>query len=145
MVPDLPDGVEGCRFEEMEQGYLAVDGGSEVRVRRIGKGGVLTVKRGSGRERLEEEIEITEEQFETLWPATEGRRLAKRRIYVSIDQRTVEVDVYRARLQGLITAEVEFDSVAESEGFDPPAWFGAEVTDDSRYANQALAHQGRPS
>ena len=145
MLPDLPDGLEGCRFEEIEQGYLAVGGESEVRVRGIGEESVLTVKRGSGRERLEEEIEISREQFETLWRATEGRRLAKRRFYVPLDQRTAEVDVYGARLQGLITAEVEFGSMAESEGFDPPAWFGAEVTDDPRYANQALAHQGRPS
>ena len=144
-MPELPDGLEHCRFDEIEQGYLAVSGGSEVRVRRIGEESVLTVKRGSGRERLEDEIEITREQSETLWPATQGRRLAKRRFYVPLKQRTAEVDVYRAQLEGLITAEVEFDSVADSEGFEPPTWFGAEITDDPRYANQALAHEGRPS
>ena len=113
-------------------------------MRRIGEGSFLTVKRGSGLERLEEEIEITEEQFDALWPATEGRRLAKRRFYVPLDERTAEVDVYGGGLTGLITAEVEFGSVAESEEFDPPPWFGDEITGDPRYANQVLAVAGRP-
>ncbi len=113
-------------------------------MRRIGEGSFLTVKRGSGLERLEEEIEITEEQFDALWPATEGRRLAKGRFYVPLDDKTAEVDVYGGGLAGLITAEVEFGSVAESEEFDPPPWFGDEITGDPRYANQALAVAGRP-
>jgi adenylate cyclase len=144
LVPRRSSGLEGCRFDDIEQGYLAADAESEVRVRRIGKGSRLTVKRGSGRERLEEEIEITDDQFEALWRATEGRRLAKRRYYVPLDDLTAEVDVYGGKLDGLITAEVEFDSVEDSEGFDPPDWFGVEITDDPRYANQALAEGGKP-
>lgn len=113
-------------------------------MRRIGDESFLTVKRGSGRERLEEEIGITAEQFEALWPATEGRRLSKRRFYVPLDGLTAEVDVYGGLLDGLITAEVEFEASSDSQGFDPPAWFGNEITGDARYANQALAKDGIP-
>jgi adenylate cyclase len=139
-----PSGLERCRSEEIDQGYLAADAESEVRVRRIGEQSFLTVKRGSGRDRLEEEIEITGEQLEALWPTTEGRRLSKRRFFIPLDGLTAEVDVYGGELHGLITAEVEFDSVADSERFDPPAWFGDEITGDARYANQALARHGVP-
>ena len=139
-----PSGLERCRSEEIDQGYLAADAESEVRVRRIGEQSFLTVKRGSGRDRLEEEIEITGEQLEALWPTTEGRRLSKRRFFIPLDGLTAEVDVYGGELDGLITAEVEFDSVADSERFDPPAWFGDEITGDARYANQALARDGVP-
>jgi adenylate cyclase len=144
-VSRRPSGLERCSSEQIGQGYLAADADAEVRVRRMGEKGVLTVKRGSGRDRLEEEIEITEDQLEALWPATEGRRLAKHRFYVPLDGLTAEVDVYGGHLDGLSTAEVEFDSVADSEGFDPPPWFGEEITNDQRYANQALAEHGRPS
>jgi adenylate cyclase len=144
-VSRRPSGLERCRSEEIDQGYLAADADAEVRVRRMGEKGFLTVKRGSGRDRLEEEIEITEDQLEALWPATEGRRLAKHRFYVPLGGLTAEVDVYGGQLDGLITAEIEFDSVADSEGFDPPPWFGEEITNDQRYANQALAEHGRPS
>jgi adenylate cyclase len=144
LVSGRPSGLERRRSEEIEQGYLAVNAESEVRVRRIGRQHFLTVKRGSGRDRLEDEIEISEEQFEALWPATEGRRVAKQRFYVPLDGFTAEADVYSGQLDGLITAEVEFDSAADSEDFDPPPWFGTEITDDRRYANQALATEGRP-
>jgi adenylate cyclase len=143
-VSSGPSGLERCRSEEIDQGYLAADAESEVRVRRIGEQSFLTVKRGSGRDRLEEEIEITGEQLEALWPTTEGRRLSKRRFFIPLDGLTAEVDVYGGELDGLITAEVEFDSVADSERFDPPAWFGNEITGDARYANQALARDGAP-
>jgi adenylate cyclase len=142
-VSRRPSGLERCRSEEIDQGYLAADADAEVRVRKIGQQGFLTVKRGSGRDRLEEEIEITQGQLEALWPATDGRRLAKHRFYVPLDGLTAELDVYGGQLDGLITAEVEFDSVADSEGFDPPPWFGREITDDPRYANRALAEAGR--
>jgi adenylate cyclase len=94
---------------------------------------------------LEEEIEITEEQFQVLWPATKGRRIKKRRHLVPLDGLTAEVDVYSGALADLITAEVEFDSIQESEAFDPPACFGDELTDDPRWSNQTLALHGRPS
>jgi adenylate cyclase len=126
------------------QGYLAIGPTSEVRVRKIGQQGFLTVKRGSGRSRFEEEVEITDEQLEKLWPATKGQRIRKRRYEVSLDRLTAEMDVYEGELEGLITVEVEFDSVAESERFDPPEWFGDEVTDDERYSNQALSAHGKP-
>jgi adenylate cyclase len=143
-VAQIPGGLERWRSEQIDQGYLAADAESEVRLRRAGDQGFLTVKRGSGRDRLEEEIEITQEQFDALWPATENSRLAKERFYVPLDGLAAEVDVYGGQLDGLITAEVEFDSVADSEVFDPPRWFGDEVTDDPRYANQALAKDGAP-
>jgi adenylate cyclase len=140
-----PSGLGRCRSEEIDQGYLAADAESEVRLRRVGEESFLTVKRGSGRDRLEKEIEITVDQLEALWPATEGRRLAKRRFYVPLDGLTAEVDVYGGKLDGLLTAEVEFDSVADSEGFDPPSWFGDEITNDPGYANQVLAKKSTPS
>jgi CYTH domain-containing protein len=43
-----------------------------------------------------------------------------------------------------MTAEVEFPSESASAAWMPPAWLGAEVTGDERYANQSLATRGRP-
>jgi adenylate cyclase len=137
-------GLSAATLGTSSRGYLAADAKSEVRVRRIGEESFLTVKRGSGRERLEQETEITEEQFRGRWPATEGRRIARHRFYVPLDNLTAEVDVYGGALDGLMTAELEFDSVEDSQDFDPPRWFGDEITDDPRYANRALAQHGRP-
>jgi len=52
---------------------------------------------------------------------------------------TIELDIYSGDLAGLIVAEVEFASEDEADAFEPPNWFGPEVTDDARYKNQNLA------
>lgn len=144
LVPDRPDWLEGCRSQAIEQGYLAIGESDEVRIRRRDDTAVLTVKRGHGEERLEQEIEIGDEQLGALWPLTEGRRLLKRRYLVEGDP-TIEVDVYSAELDGLMIAEVEFPSRHEADGFSPPPWLGRELTGDDRYANQQLAIHGRPA
>jgi CYTH domain-containing protein len=95
-------------------------------------------------ERAELEIEISDQQFQALWKLVEGRHVTKRRFYLPLGTLTAEVDIYGGELDGLITAEVEFESMDAGEGFEPPEWFGAEVTDDDRFANQSLAQAARP-
>jgi adenylate cyclase len=56
----------------------------------------------------------------------------------------VELDVFHDALAGLIVAEVEFDSERALSEFQPPPWFGREVTDDVAYTNAALAGKSRP-
>ena len=56
----------------------------------------------------------------------------------------IELDVYTGALEGLRVAEVEFPDDAAADAFEPPAWFGREVTDDARYKNRALARDGAP-
>lgn len=133
-LPDnLPPGAA------IRQGYLAVDGTVEVRVREIGDEAVLTIKAGHGEERVEEEVPISPERFAALWPLTAGRRVSKTRHRLAFDPHVVEVDVYDAPLAGLLVAEVEFASSQASREFAPPPWLGAEVTGDRRYANASLA------
>jgi adenylate cyclase len=145
MVPELPGWLKDRRSERIQQGYVAIDpDGTEVRVRRIGSETLLTVKRGSGEERFEEEMGLGEEHFAALWPLTEGRRVSKTRYYVEQDDLTFEVDVFDDGLEGLITAEVEFESTERAHAFDPPDWVDEEVTDDERYSNQSLATDGVP-
>jgi CYTH domain-containing protein len=146
LVTRLPNDLDRHPARPIRQGYLAIEGGgNEVRVRQIGDATVLTVKRGGGRTRIEEEIPIEPAAFERLWPLTEGRRVVKTRHLVPLQGGlVVELDVYEGALAGLVTAEIEFPSEAASSAFSPPPWLGREVTGDVRYANQSLALQGRP-
>ena len=144
LVDRLPTGLgEG---EAIEQGYLAVgEDGVEVRIRRRGAATVLTVKSGPGMMRTEEEFDIDERRFESLWPLTDGRRVTKTRHVIPLESGlAAELDVYTGALDGLLTAEIEFASLEASEAFDPPTWLSREVTGDRRYAAQTLALDGRP-
>jgi adenylate cyclase len=138
-----PPPLDALRTVRIDQGYLAV-GDDEVRLRRKGERFSLCVKRGGGMIRSEEEIPLGREQFEALWPATEGRRVQKQRTAIPHGDRAIELDVYEGELDGLVIAEVEFEDAAQAIAFVPPRSFGREVTDDRRYKNQALAVLGLP-
>jgi adenylate cyclase len=140
-----PPDLGGCSSSRIEQGYLTlVEHGAEVRLRRRDDELTLTVKGGSGRERVEVELPLSGEQFEELWPLTEDRRLVKVRHLVPLGELTAELDRYEGGLEGLQVAEVEFESEAAADSFEPPGWFGDEVTGDERYLNERLAVEGRP-
>lgn len=142
---EVPAQLSGMAGDEIAQGYLAAEpGGSEVRLRRRGRRFWLTVKGAGGLSRQEREIELEPAQFETLWPATEGRRLQKVRRVACIEGTAIELDTYGGPLQGLIVAEVEFPDEAAASAFAAPAWFGREVTGELAYRNQALALARRP-
>jgi adenylate cyclase len=144
VVSRLPE-LGGAEADAIEQGYLAIGSEGEVRVRRKGEKLLLTAKRGTGLSREEAEVEIDRGSFERLWALTEGRRLSKRRHVVPFGGLRIEVDVYGGDLEGLIVAEVEFASEEDAKAFEPPDWFGEEVTEDHRYMNETLATAGLPS
>ena len=151
LLSGVPPAMRFARREPIRQGYLALDGDTEVRIRISPKGAVLTIKSGSGGVRVEEEIALQTRQAEALWELTEGRRVQKSRRRVRLaggagDAALVaEVDEYAGALDGLVVVEVEFPDEEAAAGFEPPAWFGRELTDDWRYANRSLASDGMPA
>ncbi len=150
LLSGVPPTMRFARREAIRQGYLALDGDTEVRLRITPDGAVLTIKSGRGGVRVEEEIALQTPQAEALWELTEGRRVQKARRKVRLagpadgPELIAEVDEYSGALDGLVVVEVEFPDEATSRGFEPPAWFGRELTDDRRYANRSLASDGMP-
>lgn len=145
LVEQLPAGLDAYPRDEIEQGYVALEGPTEVRIRRYGDRTFLTIKSGGDRVRLEEELEIDARRFGALWPLTEGRRIQKTRYRIPTPGGpTIELDIYHGQLAGLVTAEIEFDSPDAAARFSPPAWLGRDVTDEPRYKNKQLATDGAP-
>jgi len=144
-VRQIPKNIERYTSENIVQGYLAIDAnGAEVRLRKIGERYFETYK-GSGRlQRRELEIALSHDQFSTLWPGTEGRRIEKIRYQIDTSGQKIELNVFRGNLEGLVLAEVEFNSPAKSAEFKPPDWLGEDVTEDTRFKNQSLAQKGAP-
>jgi adenylate cyclase len=128
----------------LRQAYVAVEGDVEVRVRSDGTHHVLTVKGGTGLERDEVEVAIDPAVFTDLWRLARDRQLEKTRYRVDLDGLTAELDVYAGTLAGLAVVEVEFASRRDAEVFDPPDWFGAELTGVAGWSNAALARHGAP-
>jgi len=140
LVKWLPDNLKRWRHFIIEQGYLATESaGRQVRLRKTGKATSLTFKVGRESHREEREIKLSPKQFAALWPGTAGRRLRKVRYEIPWDSVMIEIDIYRGRHAGLVVAEVEFPNTASCRKFEPPWWFGREVTGEKRYSNVRLA------
>jgi adenylate cyclase len=144
LLTGVPEWIGEHAPKRIEQGYVVITEGVEIRLRRIDDERLLTVKRGHGEVREEVEVGLEKVQFDALWPLTENLRLQKRRYLLPLGELTVEVDVFEGKLEGLALAEIEFPSEAASEDFRPPDWLGAEVTGDDAYANQSLAAADHP-
>lgn len=142
LIKRTPEALANYPHEEIAQGYLAVErGGVQVRLRKKGSVRSLTFKRGSKIAREEREVRLSAEQFDALWPGTEGRRLTKIRYDIPFGERTIEIDVYTGRHDGVVVAEVEFPDEKTCRSFEPPDWLGEEVTGKSRYSNVVLAQE----
>ncbi|CAN5536194.1 CYTH domain-containing protein [soil metagenome] len=146
LLHGLPPQLAFARRERIRQGYIALDGDTEVRVRISSKGSRLTIKHGRGAMRVEEELALDDRQAESLWKLTEGRRLEKTRRTMRVHgvEVEVEVDEYSGQLDGLVVAEVEFPDEDAALDFTAPAWFERELTGDEAYSNRGLASDGLP-
>ncbi len=143
LVRDVPDGIaDGSRIV---QGYLMTEPAA-VRVRRRDEAYTLTIKTGTGLVRTEIERPITIDEFDALWDVATDLRIEKHRHLVPLPNGLVaELDLFNGPLAGRRLVEVEFATDAAAADFEPPAWFGREVTDDGRYTNAALAREGWPA
>jgi adenylate cyclase len=144
LLDELPATLRFARGEQIRQGYLALDGDTEVRLRTGSKPPRLTIKSGRGKVRTEVELPVDGRDAPALWELTDGRRVEKTRRRMRIDGAEAEVDEYGGDLEGLVVVEVEFDDEERARGFDPPAWFGRELTGEPAYANRTLACDGLP-
>ncbi|TCO75856.1 CYTH domain-containing protein [Chromatocurvus halotolerans] len=145
-LTSLPFALNDYPSSVIEQGYLAVSkvDDREVRLRKRNGEFSLAVKTGQGRMRGEGEVPLSAEQFQTLWPFTDGQRIKKTRYAIPLGELSAELDVYLGRHSGLAVVEVEFPGEAAADNFKPPHWFGDEVTQNATYKNQQLALHGLP-
>ncbi|WP_296250867.1 CYTH domain-containing protein [uncultured Stenotrophomonas sp.] len=129
----------------MAQGYIndtaAMDSGAQkasVRVRIQGDEAYLNIKsRELGHTRQEFEYPVPVNEARELLALCVGGRIDKRRHLVQHGGLLWEVDEFLGDNAGLVVAEVELESADQL--FVKPDWVGAEVTDELRYYNLALA------
>ena len=140
LVSGIPDNIDSypCRF--IEQGYLNT--APVVRVRRDNDNYYLTYKGGGMMAREEYNLPLNKEAYEHLLAKADGIILTKKRYMIPVpgnDHLTIELDVFEGHYDGLILAEVEFASEEEAKAFNPPAWFGEDVTFSGEYHNSRLS------
>lgn len=133
-VPEL----SGFPYHRIEQAYLCT--GPVVRVRREDDSFYMTYKGKGMLAREEYNLPLTKEAYEHLKEKKDGNLIGKLRYLIPIEGGLLaEVDVFDPPFAPLIMAEVEFETEEQSNKFQPPEWFGKEVTFDRRYHNSYMS------
>ena len=137
-LPALPS-----EYESLRQGYVALL--PEIRIRQLGGARfTLTVKRGAGLVREEWETEISRTEFDSLAMrlCPDMVMIEKRRYRILLaDGHIAELHVHEGHLAGFSYVEVEFPTEQAANCFEPPSWFGREVTEDARFSYGTLARK----
>lgn len=144
LVKEIPENIGQYHSSEIEQGYLSME--PVLRIRKIDDQYILTYKSKTGVETRgdvcvnhETELALTKESYEHLREKIDGILIEKTRYRIGYNGHTIELDLFHGRYEGMVLAEIEFETVAESEKFVKPDWFGKNVSGDHRYTNAFLA------
>ena len=125
-VKEMPD-ISGLQPLHYERYFLERSNGREVRIAKVGDSYVYEEKNEvSDLERTREKREITRPEFEKLKEhSSEG--IVRERYSISENPK-IAIQIYHGRFEGLIRAEVEFDSEDAARSFVPLSWMGKEIT-----------------
>lgn len=138
----LVDHVKWAKLEKPEptlimQGYISKSPLAVVRVRIKGESGFLTIKgKSEGIERSEFEYEIPLKDAHELINSFTEKQIRKLRYEINHNGNLWEVDVFEGKLDGLILAELEVESIDQT--FDTPSWVTKDVSTDPDYFNAVL-------
>ena len=145
-VKQLPEHLEQYQKKEIEQAYICSK--PTIRVRKSNEEYILTYKSRLGMMKSEEvtaraceevELPLTEQAYEHLKEKADGSVIAKTRYLIPIENnRKIELDVFHGYLEGLVFAEVEFETEEAAAAYILPDWFLEDVTFDRRYSNAVM-------
>ena len=145
-IKKLPENLEQYQKREIEQAYLCSK--PTIRIRKNNEDYILTYKSRLGMEKREDataraceevELPLTKKAYEHLKEKADGSVIAKTRYIIPIENnRKIELDVFHGYLEGLVFAEIEFESEEEAAAYVMPEWFSEDVTFDHRYSNAVM-------
>ena len=85
-------------------------------------------------------IFLIENNFQRAKEKVDNHIITKTRYIIPLKAGFVaELDHFENQLEGLDIVEVEFDSEEAASNFEPPEWFGENVSMDHRYKNNYLS------
>lgn len=134
IVEDLVEDYKNTK-KTIEQDYIYSDIFTAIRKRKLEKEQVVkytyTIKTGQkGYSVNEIEQEITEEQYNKLNKDNTRNTIIKDRYLIPyIDGLNIELDIFHGVYEGVIFAEIEFESEEQAASTTMPEWFGVEIGD----------------
>ena len=125
-VHEMPDlsGIEPLHYERY---FLKRENGIEERISKVNDKYVYERKSEiSTLERSREKKEISKEEFDRLKEKASETLIRDR--YNILTNPEVSIQIYHGRFEGLVRAEVEFETEEKAKSFVPLPWMGKEMT-----------------
>lgn len=121
----------------IKQGYIFTGKNKQLRVRVIDHQSFICIKYLDKEVRDEYEYEIPLlDGMEMLGKCKMKLEKIRNTLRPINQDYTLDVDTYP---NGLVVAEVEFKSIEDCYRFQPPEWFGEEITGKKEYSNITLS------
>lgn len=124
------------------QDYLYFDKLSCIRKRKIESNSkvkymytIKTDKTGISVNEIEKEID--EETYNLLKKNDKYITINKDRYIIPYKNHKIELDIFKDKYEGVMFAEIEFESVEVANNFEFPEWFGKEISEDITNAEMA--------
>ena len=134
----LPENLAQYKHHKIEQAYLNT--APVVRIRKQDNEYFLTYKGGGMMAREEYNLPLNEKSYNHLLTKADGNIITKTRYYIQIHKcLTAELDIFEGKFTNMTLVEVEFSSIDKANSFNPPEWFGKDVTHDGRFHNSYLS------
>lgn len=125
-VRKMPD-LSGIKPLHYERYFLKRENGVEERISKVNDKYIYERKTEvSELEREREKKEISEQEFNQLKEKASEAIIRDR--YEISSNPEITIQVYQGRFEGLIRAEVEFETEEEAKFFTPLPWMGKEMT-----------------
>lgn len=143
LVKKVPGHYKSFPCQAIEQAYLCT--GPVVRIRKEDDDYYLTYKGKGLLSREEYNLPLNEQAYRHLLAKADGMVLVKKRYLIPAEgsgHLIIQLDVFEGAYEGLVLAEVEFSTEEEAMAFQPPEWFGRDVTFSGEYQNSKLAWGG---
>lgn len=124
------------------QDYLYFDRLSCIRKRKIESNNeikytytIKTDKTGISVNEIEKEID--EKTYNSLEKNDKYITINKDRYIIPYKNHKIELDIFKEKYEGIIFAEIEFESVEIANNFELPKWFGKEISENITNAEMA--------
>ena len=143
LVKFLPKSLEKCKSKEVFDIYIPKTAKRpSLRIRQNGKKFEITKKQqfaeSDSTNHNEHSIPLTREEFKEL-SKLDGKKFRKKRYYYPYEGKTVEIDIYQDKLEGLVLAEFEFKTIAEKNSFKKPYFCIVDITAEKNRKNGILS------
>lgn len=150
LINYVPKNLSDYKYHTIEQGYLCRE--PVVRIRKEDDNYYLTYKGKGLMVREEYNLPLTKESYNHLLTKVDGNIISKTRYLIpytcsycinNVEKNvhlTIELDVFYGKFEGLLLAEVEFESEELANHFVMPEWFLEDVTFNKKYHNSNMAY-----